>query len=81
MHSHKLVLVMELCNGGSLLNVLEEPRNNTGMHEEDFRVVMSHTSKQRKHAEIMQTCRLFSKYFRQFDLKIMIPGSKCTVTQ
>lgn len=34
------VLVMELCSGGSLLNLLEEPENVFGLPESEFLIVL-----------------------------------------
>ena len=35
------MVVMELCTGGSLMDVLESPENGYGLNEEDFKQVIS----------------------------------------
>ncbi|XP_022247240.1 serine/threonine-protein kinase TBK1-like [Limulus polyphemus] len=42
--SHSKILVMELCTGGSLFNILDDPANSYGLEEEDFLLVLSHAS-------------------------------------
>ena len=34
------VLVMELCSGGSLFHILEEPENIFGMEEQEYLLVL-----------------------------------------
>eukprot|EP00058_Branchiostoma_floridae_P022237 XP_002607727.1 hypothetical protein BRAFLDRAFT_123253 [Branchiostoma floridae] len=34
------VIVMEICTGGSLYTILDEPENAYGLHEEEFKLVM-----------------------------------------
>ena len=36
---------MELCNAGDLHSMLEEPQNNYGFEEEEFKVMLAHISK------------------------------------
>ena len=38
-------MIMELCNAGNLHNMLEDPENNYGFEEEDFKLILSHISK------------------------------------
>ncbi|GAB6028145.1 Inhibitor of kappa light polypeptide protein enhancer in B-cells kinase [Chamberlinius hualienensis] len=38
------ILVMELCNGGSLYTILDDPENTYGLPEEEFLLVLKHTS-------------------------------------
>ncbi len=38
------VIVMELCTGGSLFNLLDDPENNFGLGEDDWLLVLSHLS-------------------------------------
>jgi len=33
---------MELCTGGSLFNILDDPENTYGLGEEDFILVLHH---------------------------------------
>ncbi|CAG0887990.1 unnamed protein product [Cyprideis torosa] len=43
------VIVMELCTGGSLFNILDDPENAYGLGEEDFVLVLHHLSEGMKH--------------------------------
>lgn len=36
------VIVMELCTGGSLFNILDDPENSYGLEEGEFLLVLSH---------------------------------------
>lgn len=45
---HK-VLVMELCTGGSLFNILDDPVNCNGLDETEFLLVMKHLAAGMKH--------------------------------
>lgn len=38
------VIVMELCTGGSLFNLLDDPENNFGLDEDEWVLVLSHLS-------------------------------------
>ena len=38
------VIVMELCTGGSLFNLLDDPENSYGLDEDEFLLVLSHLS-------------------------------------
>lgn len=38
------VIVMELCTGGSLFNLLDDPENNFGLDEDQWLLVLSHLS-------------------------------------
>uniref|UniRef100_A0A0K2TCD3 Inhibitor of nuclear factor kappaB kinase subunit epsilonlike [Megachile rotundata] n=1 Tax=Lepeophtheirus salmonis TaxID=72036 RepID=A0A0K2TCD3_LEPSM len=38
------VIVMELCTGGSLFNLLDDPENSYGLHEDEWLLVLSHLS-------------------------------------
>lgn len=38
------VIVMELCTGGSLFNLLDDPENNFGLDEDEWILVLSHLS-------------------------------------
>lgn len=40
MNPKQKVLVMELCSGGSLLNLLDEPENSFGLSESEFVIVL-----------------------------------------
>ena len=35
---------MELCTGGSLFNLLDDPENSYGLDEDEFLLVLSHLS-------------------------------------
>ena len=39
------VVIMELCEGGSLQHVLDQPENYYGLPEEEFMLVFEHISK------------------------------------
>lgn len=39
------VIVMELCTGGSLFNILDDPENSNGLPEEEFISVVQHLGK------------------------------------
>lgn len=41
---HK-VLIMELCTGGSLFNILDDPINCYGLEETEFLLVLKHLGK------------------------------------
>lgn len=43
------VIVMELCTGGSLFNILDDPENTYGLSELEFRLVLEHLSAGMKH--------------------------------
>uniref|UniRef100_A0A1B0C992 Putative tank binding protein kinase tbk1 n=1 Tax=Lutzomyia longipalpis TaxID=7200 RepID=A0A1B0C992_LUTLO len=43
------VIVMELCTGGSLFNILDDPENTFGLPEGDFLLVLEHLSAGMKH--------------------------------
>jgi TANK-binding kinase 1 len=43
------VIVMELCTGGSLFNILDDPENAYGLREEEFMLVLEHLSAGMKH--------------------------------
>ena len=38
------MIVMELCTGGSLFNLLDDPENSYGLDEDEFILVLSHLS-------------------------------------
>lgn len=38
------VIVMELCTGGSLFNILDDPQNFYGLDGVEFRLVLEHLS-------------------------------------
>ena len=38
------MIVMELCTGGSLFNLLDDPENNFGLDEDEWILVLSHLS-------------------------------------
>lgn len=38
------VIVMELCTGGSLFNILDDPENSDGLDEDEFLAVLEHLS-------------------------------------
>ena len=40
--THHNVLVMELCTGGSLFNILDDPINYYGIEEKEFISVLKH---------------------------------------
>jgi len=43
------VIVMELCTGGSLFTILDDPENSYGLHEEEFLLVLEHLTAGMKH--------------------------------
>ncbi|XP_053694637.1 serine/threonine-protein kinase TBK1-like [Sabethes cyaneus] len=43
------VIVMELCTGGSLLNILDDPENTYGLPQREFLLVLEHLSAGMKH--------------------------------
>jgi TANK-binding kinase 1 len=43
------VIVMELCTGGSLFNILDDPENMYGLAEDEFLLVLEHLSAGMKH--------------------------------
>lgn len=43
------VIVMELCTGGSLFNILDDPENTYGLEEGEFLLVLDHLSAGMKH--------------------------------
>ncbi|XP_063238380.1 serine/threonine-protein kinase TBK1 [Bacillus rossius redtenbacheri] len=43
------VIVMELCTGGSLFNILDDPENTYGLQEEEFILVLEHLTAGMKH--------------------------------
>lgn len=43
------VIVMELCTGGSLFNILDDPENMYGLQEEEFLLVLEHLTAGMKH--------------------------------
>lgn len=49
---HK-VLIMELCTGGSLFNILDDPANSFGLDETEFLLVLKHLAAGMKHLRDM----------------------------
>ncbi|XP_076033468.1 I-kappaB kinase epsilon isoform X2 [Oratosquilla oratoria] len=43
------VIVMELCTGGSLFNILDDPENSYGLEESEFLLVLQHLAAGMKH--------------------------------
>ncbi|GLV39729.1 I-kappaB kinase epsilon [Carabus blaptoides fortunei] len=43
------VIVMELCTGGSLFNILDDPENMYGLQEQEFLLVLEHLTAGMKH--------------------------------
>lgn len=43
------VIVMELCTGGSLFNILDDPENTYGLEESEFLLVLAHLYEGIKH--------------------------------
>nr|CAG4649122.1 EOG090X01SN [Scapholeberis mucronata] len=43
------VIVMELCTGGSLFNILDDPENSDGLDEDEFLTVLEHLTAGMKH--------------------------------
>lgn len=50
---HK-VLIMELCTGGSLFNILDDPINTYGLEETEYLLVMKHLAAGMKHLRDMK---------------------------
>ncbi|VVD00280.1 unnamed protein product [Leptidea sinapis] len=46
---HGKVIVMELCTGGSLFNILDDPENTYGLQEDEFLLVLEHLTAGMKH--------------------------------
>ncbi|XP_068620680.1 inhibitor of nuclear factor kappa-B kinase subunit epsilon [Battus philenor] len=46
---HGKVIVMELCTGGSLFNILDDPENTYGLQEQEFLLVLEHLTAGMKH--------------------------------
>ncbi|XP_029032321.1 inhibitor of nuclear factor kappa-B kinase subunit epsilon [Osmia bicornis bicornis] len=44
-----MVIVMELCTGGSLFNILDDPENTYGLAESEFLLVLEHLTAGMKH--------------------------------
>ncbi|EFA06854.1 Serine/threonine-protein kinase TBK1-like Protein [Tribolium castaneum] len=42
--TNKMVMILELCNGGSLMSYLNEPENVCGLPDEEFLLVFNHLS-------------------------------------
>ena len=40
------MIVMELCTGGSLFNILDDPENSHGLEEKEFLLVLHHLGEQ-----------------------------------
>lgn len=51
--SKRKVLIMELCTGGSLFNILDDPANSFGLEESEFLLVLKHLSAGMKHLRDM----------------------------
>ncbi|KAI7693198.1 hypothetical protein SSS_06281 [Sarcoptes scabiei] len=51
--SKQKVLVMELCTGGSLFNILDDPLNSNGLEEKEFLLVLKHLAAGMKHLRDM----------------------------
>lgn len=49
---HK-ILIMELCTGGSLYNILDDPANSFGLEEDEFLLVLKHLTAGMKHLRDM----------------------------
>lgn len=49
---HK-ILIMELCTGGSLFNILDDPANSYGLEESEFLLVLKHLTAGMKHLRDM----------------------------
>jgi TANK-binding kinase 1 len=43
------VIVMELCTGGSLFNILDDPENTYGLPQHEFFLVLEHLTAGMKH--------------------------------
>ncbi|XP_065342461.1 inhibitor of nuclear factor kappa-B kinase subunit epsilon-like [Cloeon dipterum] len=48
-NSRGKVIVMELCTGGSLFNILDDPENAYGLQEDEFLLVLEHLTAGMKH--------------------------------
>ncbi|CAK9251931.1 unnamed protein product, partial [Sphagnum jensenii] len=51
--THHKVLIMELCTGGSLFNILDDPINFYGLEEKEFLLVLKHLAAGMKHLRDM----------------------------
>lgn len=51
--SQHRVLIMELCTGGSLFNILDDPANSFGLEETEFLLVLKHLAAGMKHLRDM----------------------------
>lgn len=51
--SQNKVLIMELCTGGSLFNILDDPVNSFGLEESEFLLVLKHLAAGMKHLRDM----------------------------
>jgi TANK-binding kinase 1 len=51
--SQNKVLIMELCTGGSLFNILDDPANSFGLDENEFLLVLKHLTAGMKHLRDM----------------------------
>ncbi|XP_038054120.1 serine/threonine-protein kinase TBK1-like [Patiria miniata] len=49
--SHDRVIIMELCEGGSLFNVLDRPENSFGLAETEFKILLRDVSHGMKHLQ------------------------------
>ncbi|XP_038054121.1 serine/threonine-protein kinase TBK1-like [Patiria miniata] len=49
--SHDRVIIMELCEGGSLFNVLDKPENSFGLAETEFKILLRDVSQGMKHLQ------------------------------
>lgn len=49
LESASKVLVMELCTGGSLFSILDDPLNSYGLEEEEFLLVLKDLTAGMKH--------------------------------
>jgi TANK-binding kinase 1 len=43
------VIVMQLCTGGSLFNILDDPENSYGLNQQEFLLVLEHLTAGMKH--------------------------------
>lgn len=53
--SHHKVLIMELCTGGSLFNILDDPVNYYGLDEKEFIAVLKHLGRHFEHLVILNS--------------------------
>lgn len=68
---------MELCTGGSLFNILDDPENTYGLPANEFRLVLEHLSAGMKHLRDnnlvhrvrIQLLIVFVFFFSVFDLQ------------